>query len=223
MAVTGLRAQVTAVQQALLSASSAGTLEAVTKKDGETFKKGDLLAAFDCSLPKARYARARAAESAAAAKVRSVRELARLNSASRTDVAEAEAAVQVARAETAAEKILVERCRVEAPFDGVVGETFVHTGEYVQEGARLLSVFDVTGFEVETILPSRALRFVKTGTPFTVTVDETGRTYEGRVIRIAGNLDPVSQSVKVTGSVVDKAIADLKPGMSGAVHFVEVP
>lgn len=213
------RAQVTAVNQALLSSSQSGLVESVARRDGEAFHKGDLLLAFDCSLAKARLARAQAAESAAAAKARSARELVKLNSISRMELAEAEAAVLVARADTRTEKILADRCRVTAPFDGVVGEAFVREGEYLSEGARLMTIYDVSAFEVETILPSRVLGFLKEGDALQLAVDETGATLAAHVVRIAGSVDPVSQSVKVTARIDSGDAARLRPGMSGVVSF----
>ena len=65
------------------------------------------------------------------------------------------------------------------------------------EGAKMMSIYDDSAFEIETILPSNWLAWLKPGYPMTITVDEIGGSYQARVSRIAGVVDPVSQSVKI--------------------------
>ena len=134
---------------------------------------------------------------------------------------------RLARAEAEAERIQVSRCRIRAPFAGVVGEAYVRPHEYVGEGQKLLSIYDVSSFEVEAILPAAALKALRIGSALTITLDDTGDVYPVRVVRIAGSVDPVSQSVKVTGELIrsEKTGADAKkarvllPGMSGTVAW----
>lgn len=227
------RAQVTAKAQALLSAEMAGEVSEARFRDGEAFKKGDVLVQYECALPKARLARAEAALSAAEGRWRSARDLKRLNSISAADYEEARAGAGMARAEAEAERIQVSRCSIHAPFAGVVGESYVRPHEYVGEGQKLLSIYDVSAFEVEAILPAAALKVLRIGSALTITLEDTGDAYPVRIVRIAGSVDPVSQSVKVTGELIRseneakaskgsagaKSAHPLLPGMSGTVAW----
>lgn len=130
-----------------------GEVSAVAFRDGERFKAGDVLVEYDCALPKARLLRAEAAASAAEGRWRSARELRKLNSISTADYEEARANVGIAAAEAKAERIQVGRCSIKAPFSGMVGETYVRPHEYVGEGQKLLTIYEVSAFEVEAILP----------------------------------------------------------------------
>lgn len=207
------RAQVTAKAQALLSSEMPGEVSAV---------------------PKARLLRAEAAASAAEGRWRSARELRKLNSISTADYEEARANVGIAAAEAKAERIQVGRCSIKAPFSGMVGETYVRPHEYVGEGQKLLTIYEVSAFEVEAILPAAALKVLRIGSRLTLTLDDTGAVYPVTVSRIAGSVDPVSQSVKVTGELQlpkrEKAAGDagaaalpLLPGMSGRVAWSPAP
>lgn len=214
------RAQIKAVHQTLISTETPGQIAVVRMKDGERLKKGDVLLTYDCEIQEAMLARSRAAEEAARGKLAAAEDLRKLGSISRTDFAEARAALLTARAETRIESTKVKKCAVTTPLDGMTGEVFVRPYEYVTASARLISVFDTVGFEVELILPSAALARIRPGTKMTVAVDETGDVLPAEVLRIAGSIDPVSQSVKVTGSILaDKKSRLLWPGMSGAVWF----
>jgi membrane fusion protein (multidrug efflux system) len=68
------------------------------------------------------------------------------------------------------------------------------------------------------IVPSNWLSWLKVGTPFDVVIDETSRTYPGKLVRISGKVDAISRSIKVYGRI-DGAAPDLLPGMSGRALF----
>jgi len=218
------RAQLVAARRAVISSSLSGKIETLPFREGDRFKKGDVLVAYDCALNRARLERAVLAESAARKKQAVAEQLEALRSISRSDVEQARAAVAVARAESSAERVLVERCAIAAPFAGRVGETYARAAESVAEGEKLVSIYDDSAFELEAIVPSRWLAWLKPGSPLRVTVDETGRTYEASVSHIAGAVDPVSQSVKIIGRLADaqNTAAELLPGMSGSVR-VDLP
>lgn len=220
----GLRAQLVAVRQAVIASELAGKISNLPVREGQTFRQGDVLVSYDCALNRARLERATQAEGAARKKRDVAEQLDKLGSISHGDLEQARAAVSVAQAESGIEKVMVKRCAVTAPFSGRVGETYVRAAEHVAEGKELLSIYDDSAFEVQTIVSSRALAWLKPGSPMQVTVDETGQTYTATVIRIAGTVDPVSQTVKVIGRIDnDKGNrargGTLLPGMGGTVQL----
>ncbi|MBT0570724.1 efflux RND transporter periplasmic adaptor subunit [Curvibacter sp. CHRR-16] len=219
----GVRAQLVAIRQAVVASELAGKVSALPLREGQRFRQGDTLVSFDCTLHKARQDRATQAELAARKKMEVAEQLDKLASISKADVEQARAAVAVAQAESGVERAMSRRCVVSAPFSGRVGETYVRAAEHVAEGKELMSIYDDSAFEVQTIVPSRWLQWLKPGYPMQVGVEETGQTYTATVIRIAGTVDPVSQSVKVIGRLVnERGSRDngaLLPGMSGVVRI----
>lgn len=213
-----VRAQVTAARQAVLSSELAGKLLKLPFREGDSFKAGDVLAEFDCSLHRARLSRSAAAESSARQQLNVANRLDALNSISVSDLAQARSAVSVGQAESAVDRAMVQRCTIKAPFAGRVGETHVRVSEYVPEGKELLSIYETGGFELEMIVPSRWLVWLRPGYPFAVLLDETGQAHAGEIARIAGSVDPVSQSVRAIGRLgADEQ--GLLPGMSGTVSI----
>ena len=222
LAGSGARAQLVAVQQVVISSELAGRITQMPLREGQRFRKGATLIAYDCALNRARLQRASQAQTAARQKLKVAQELDALGSISKADVEQAHSALAIAQSETALEQVMVQRCTVTAPFDGRVGETFVREAETVAEGKALLSIYDDRAFEVETIVPSRWLAWLQPGYPLQIAVDETGQVYPAKVVRIAGSVDPVSQSVKVIGQLSHTPSAQgapLLPGMSGTVHI----
>jgi len=209
-----IRAQVTARASTVLSSAMAGQIVELTVKDGDRFKKGDRLVAFDCSIHKGKLDHSQASEQAAAKKLEVSRKLDQLNSISMVELSDAQSALTMAKAETAINRIMVQRCVLTAPFSGRVGERFVQQWDYVPEGRELLALYDDGGFEIEMILPSTWLAWAAPGLEFTMRVDENGRSYAARLVRLSGRVDPVSQSIKAYGEITGKTDG-LLPGMSG--------
>ena len=222
----GQRAQLVAINQAVISSELAGRITSVRFREGERFNKGDVLIAFDSTLFKARFDRAAQAESAAAKKYGVARDLNKLGSISTGDYEQARSGLGVAAAETRVERVMMDRCNITAPFSGRIGETFVRAAEHVSEGTKLLTIYDDSAFEVETIVPSGWLAWLRPGYALTIAVDETGGRYAATVSRIAGVVDPVSQSVKIVALLANEAPAEgqapLMPGMSGTI-FIDMP
>jgi multidrug efflux pump subunit AcrA (membrane-fusion protein) len=97
-----------------------------------------------------------------------------------------------------------------------VAEQKVREQQYVQPGQALLDILDDTSLELEFLVPSSWLRWLKPGQALRVTIDETRKTYPARFTRIAARVDPVSQSIKVAATI-DGTFPELIAGMSGRV------
>jgi len=121
-----------------------------------------------------------------------------------------------ARARLAASAAVVAKCTVAAPFAGWVVEQRVRAQQFVQPDQALLDILDDSVWELEFVVPSPWLVWLKRGYVFQVILDETARTYPARLSRIGTRIDPVSQTVKVVG-VMEGDFSDLKSGMSGRV------
>lgn len=230
-----MRLQLSAHEHTTLSSELSGKLKQVRVEEGDHFEKGETLLTFDCAIHQARLRHSNAAERAAQEKLAIAQQLNQLNSISMTDVAQAEADQQMAEAESGIHRVMVNRCHIEAPFNGRVAERLVQPGEYVSEGTALLALYADDRFDVELIAPSQWLRWLEPGLPFTVTLDETGQSYQATLTRLGAIVDPVSQSIKLMGQIASdasttphrsdaqaphqRASTKLLPGMSGTAHF----
>lgn len=196
----------------------AGRIDKIAVSEGDRFKKGDLLVEFDCSIQLAQLEKAQAELKAARKTLDVNRELAHLKSISGLDVAMAEASLLKAQAELVVQKTTVDMCKIHAPFSGRVADVQVNEFQTVAHAEPLLEILDDRTFEVEVIVPSAWLSFLKVGMPFTIAMDETGRSYTAEVTQFGARIDPVSQSLKVVGQV-KKPDSYLVSGMSGRVAF----
>jgi membrane fusion protein, multidrug efflux system len=216
--VPEIRAQISPRRSTMLASELAGKIDDLTVREGERFKEGQKLVGFDCAPHRARLNKATAQQQAARKAYEVNSRLDKLGSVSTLELEAAAAQLSAAEAETAMTRIMVERCVVTAPFPGRVAETKVRRYEYVSEGKELLEILDDHDLEVEMIVPSRWLVWLKPGNKFKVLIEETGKTFDAEVTRLSARIDPVSQSIKVFGKVASRQ-DELLAGMSGRAVF----
>ena len=98
-----------------------------------------------------------------------------------------------------------------------MAEQKVREQQFVQPGQAMLDIIDDSVLELEFLVPSRWLAWLRQGGSFTVQIDETQKSYPAKFIRIGARVDPVSQSVKVAAAI-DGRFPELIAGMSGRVQ-----
>lgn len=211
-----LRAQLSPRDFTTLAAEIGAKVERIPVREGERFKKGETLIAFDCSIQRAQMAEAKAALSAADKTVAVNTRLLELQTIGKLESDLALAERDKARAKVDGSAAVLGKCGVPAPFDGRLVEQKVRSQQYVQPGQALLDVLDDSVLELDFVVPSRWLVWLKPGNTFQVAIDETARTYPVKLTRVGARIDPVSQSVKVSGTIGGH-FPELAAGMSGKV------
>jgi membrane fusion protein (multidrug efflux system) len=127
---------------------------------------------------------------------------------------------------------------IRAPFDGVIGNRAVETGDYVQAGQRLASLVPLDAVYIDANFKETQLDRLKPGQKASLTIDALpGRTIEGTVKSVApasgsvfsllppdnatGNFTKIVQRlavrIEVPLSVADQEL--LRPGMSVVVSI----
>jgi RND family efflux transporter MFP subunit len=211
-----IRAQLLPRQFTTLAAEIGAKVNKLPVPEGGAFKAGQPLVTFDCSVQQAMLQKARAELNAAEATDKANQRLAELNSVGQLEVDLGRAGRQKAVAEVGAQQAVLAKCSIAAPFAGRVAEQKVREQQFVQPGQPLLDILDDSVLELEFLVPSAWLVWLRTGQTFEVEIDETGKRYPARFERIGARVDPVSQSVKVAAAI-DGRFPELIAGMSGRV------
>jgi len=211
-----VRAQLVPRAFTTLSSETAARIDRISHRAGERFQKGETLVEFDCVAQRAQFAKARAVLKAAEKTHAIHKRLFDMKSMSGLELEVSAAEIDKAKADLAIADATQSKCAVEAPFAGVLVDQKAREAQYTTPGQPLLEIVDDKALELEFIVPSAWLRWLKTGSAFSVTVDETGKTYNAHVELLGGRVDPVSESIKVTAAI-DGDVQELMPGMSGRV------
>lgn len=209
-----IRAQLSPRRYTTLSAEVPAKLARIAVKDGERFKAGQTLIQLDCALQLSTRDRARAQLNAAEKSYAANQRLDELNAVGKLELQTSQAEADKSRAELAQINTMLSKCSIAAPYSGRVAEQKARESQYVQAGQPILEILDDSQLELEFIIPSKWLAWLKPGHKFEVAIDETGKTYPARIQRMGARIDPVSQSLKAS-AVIDGKFADLIAGMSG--------
>jgi len=210
--------QLVAVQYTTLSAELPGKIDRITVKEGERFHESQPLVAFDCVLQRAQLDEAQAVLAAAEKSKDVHKRLLELNSAGSLETDKAVSDAAVAQAKLNSAHAVVSKCGINAPFSGRVVEQKARAHQYVQAGQPILDILDDSTLEAEFIVPSGWVRNLKPGMVIAVTVDEVGKSYPAKIVRVGAKVDAVSHSVKVVAEVKGDT-PELIAGMTGHVHM----
>lgn len=213
--------------EATVKAKVAGELVAVTVREGESVKQGQVLARIDPTEVQARVA-ARAADVAAAraqlvwAEKNRSQQKALLDksfiSQSAFDNTQSNHDVAAARLRAAEAELVVARksmgdAVLVAPFSGIVSLRHAQPGERVALDARVVSIVDLSRLELEAAVPPAAIGKVRIGQTMNFRVEGFGeREFAGRIERINPAATAGSRSISVY-AVIDNREGLLRGGM----------
>ena len=201
-------------QVTVISSSQDGRIADVLVGHGDTFKKGDLLIAYDCADLEAEADIVRIQQDLTKRKVAGSDKLFKLDIISDLDRLGAQVEDKQAMAKAKLYEARLNDCQIRASFDGRVTNRLANPGEYTRTDRVLLEVASNDPLQVEFLVPSKWLRWVNTGAPVSITIGETEHTYTAKIQRIHGEVDPVSQSIQMIATL-DPYTDPLLPGMSG--------
>ena len=212
------RALVVASQEAVLSSELAARITSISVKEMERFKKGDLLIQFDCSLYEAQKDVVRANENSALIKLKSDEQMLQMRSIGKYELELSISEYEKAKSELRIAELNVERCEIRAPFDGAVEEVVVNAFESIQPQVELMKIIKTDVLELEMVVSSEWVSWLTIGHPITVYIDEIQEAFNASISGIGANVDAVSQTIQLKGTITNASSA-LLPGMSGRVVF----
>jgi membrane fusion protein (multidrug efflux system) len=213
------RGLVRAVHDATLSSGMVAQIVKMPFSEGSAFKKGDLLVEFNCDRALAEQRAAMASMQVEQKTVETNRELEHFNSIGKFDLLISVSKLNKAKAELEALNAQIKECKIVAPFSGRVIENKLHVYESASVSQPLMRIVDTSNLELDVIVPSQWLQWLKPGAKFDFKVDETGALSTAVVDRVLPSVDPVSKTIKIIGRVSSTSANKAIPGMSGTASF----
>lgn len=215
-----VRGVVSANNRAALSVNFREKVVRLPFKEGEAFSKGDLLIAFDCTVTNAQYQAARADYQVAKSRYENQAELLSYNATGELDVELAKAEMNKTIALRKAAQGKAKNCAIKAPFAGRVA--VLNTRLYETPGPEqlLIEIIGTESLELQLVVPSSWLVWLKTGAKFPFYVDELEQKFDAVVTRISAEVDAVSSTLKIF-AVLDPGTLNVLPGMSGTAYMLD--
>ncbi len=204
--------------EAQVVAKTSGVALQVMAEVGQPVRAGQVLVRLDADR-----ARLQAAQSAA--QVRKLEanynrslQLSKQQLISANDLDQLRFDLENARAANRLANLEVSYADVVAPISGVIAERSIKAGNFVQINSPIFRIVDTSRVEATLNVPERELAVLKAGQPVQLQVDAVpGRSFEGRVDRIAPVVDAGSGTFRVV-CAFDSA-GSLQPGMFGRLRI----
>jgi len=199
-----------------------GTMDGVLRKlpfdSGDVFKKGDILAQYNCKLESARVNEIRARLRVSERQLEAFERLKELDAVAEIDYISTQEKARQDKALLEQATARRDLCTIKAPFPGRVKERVASNYEAVKSGRVLMEIASNDPLNVEMLVPSVWLRWMNIGESLKVYIHESDRTYNATIVRIHGQVDPVTQTVHIIAKI-DGYREELLPGMSGYADF----
>lgn len=222
-----LNGTVNALRTSRLSTAVAGLVEEIRVETGNNVVTGDLLVGLDNEQAELDLASARAETAEARSRLeeaqrrlteaRSVgagRNIAATEiSARESEVAATEAALARLRAEEKRHQVVLDRHRIEAPFDGVVSNRISDLGEWVNPGDELLTLVDTTNLRLDFRVPQNYYQRISDDSELFVTMNEMGlERVTATIESLVPVNDPQARTFLMRATAPEKP--NLLPGMA---------
>jgi len=207
-------------QSVVVRPEVSGRVAQIAFRDGMAVKRGQLLFSLDAGVNEAEVAQARAELELAQSNLQRTKDLAQKSFVSDSAQDQAASNVKVLEAKLKLAQARLEKMRITAPFDGVLGIRSVSVGDFVREGTDLVNVEDVQRLKADFRLPERFYTQLVVGQSVDVIADALpSETFRGTIEAINPKIDSGGRSVEVRARL-DNPGGRLRPGMFVRVNVV---
>jgi membrane fusion protein (multidrug efflux system) len=208
-----------AVNGTQVTTESAGVISEIHFKPGDHVAAGAVLLQLNASTEVATMKALEATARLTATQRDRYYELAQTKLVSRDEADKRAADAATAQAQVDAQRAMVARKTIRAPFTGVLGIRKVNLGQYVEPGAELVSLQSLDPIYVNFTLPEQRLPHVRTGSVVTAKVDAMpNRGFEGTITSVEPQVDPQTRNFEVQATLRNPDNA-LRPGTFARVTF----
>lgn len=177
-----------------IHAQEEGRITSLPFYEGDMVKTGDVVVQLDDTLLRVQLARAAATRKQAAEDVKRLGELRSSKLISENEYTRAVTALEVAEADEQLLQTRLGYTTIRAPFDGVVTARLSDPGNILERHQHVLTIADPSSLVTELPVSELILPGLEVGDVAQVRIDALGdRTFEGRIMRIYPNLDPLTR------------------------------
>lgn len=204
-------------QSTFVSFTSMATLKSIHVSEGQSVRKGQLLATIDDTQARNALAAAESALKQAKDAHKRMKRLYDSNSLPEMKWVEIESKLQQAQASYELCMKNVDDCSVHAPCNGVVGSKMMNVGETVLPSQPVLHILSIERVKVRVSIPEREISAITPTTSSRISIDALpGESFRGGEIEKGVTADAVSHTYDIRISL-DNPKHSLLPGMVAKV------
>ncbi|OJV20696.1 MAG: hypothetical protein BGO30_05055 [Bacteroidetes bacterium 41-46] len=195
-----------------------GRVTEINFREGELVKRGDILVRLNDDELVAQLVRAEYQYKLIEQRLERQKILLERDAVSREDYDKVLTEFNVLKQDIEQLKIRIEKMKVRAPFDGVVGFRDVSLGAFLQPNTKISTLVDVANLKLEFAIPEKYINDIKSGSSVTFTVEGTSSVFRASVYAIDPQVDIKTRTLMLRARYINSGMR-LKPGMSAKVSF----
>ncbi|MEQ8662127.1 MAG: efflux RND transporter periplasmic adaptor subunit [Gammaproteobacteria bacterium] len=198
-----------------------GTVVDISFESGQVVARGDVLLSQDVGIQMAELDGLEATLELRELQLARATSLLAKKQMSQSDYDAARAARDEAEAALEAQRALIARKRVYAPFDGVLGIRMVDVGTYLEPGDPIVPLQALDPIHVDYALPEHLLSRLAVGQDVEVEVPAyPDEKFRGRITAFDPGIDPATRNVRIRATLPNPGNR-LRPGMFAEVSTVQ--
>ncbi len=191
----------------------AGRIQSINFQEGQPVKKGAVLFQIDDSTYEAEAEQAQANLELSRKNYNRAAELLKKGAGTARQRDESQAQLRVDEAKAALSLTMLEKTRIRAPFDGIIGFRQVSIGDYVSPGQDLVNLESIQPLKVKFDVPQTAITAISDGQLIDLTTDAfPGQPFQGEVYAIDPQINQATRSVSALAKVPNED-GRLRPGL----------
>ncbi len=209
-----------AVQGIFVTTEIQGQVKKILFDSGQQVAQGTLLVQLDDSIDQAELEGLIAERQRAEIRFKRIARLYKQGSVSGEDYDEARLEFEAAAARVAAKRALIDKKKVRAPFDGLLGIRQANLGEYLAPGAKIVPLRTIDPIYADFSLPERHLSELSEGQELELTVQAyPGQTFQGEITAMDPGIDQNTRNVQVRAQLANPD-GRLRSGMFAEVRVL---
>ncbi len=216
-ATVTVRGRTQALHAVDVRAEVEGVIKAIHFDKGQKVRKGDVLCEIDINDRGAKVAQMQAMVAQTGKELEVARELFKQGFRSKTQLAQAEAASEAAKAGASTMGIQLANTKIRAPFDGYVDDRYVDVGDYMRAGDKCEMVIAPEPFLAVGAVSEHEVGQIAIGSSASAKL-VTGETVQGSVRFVADRADATTRTFRVEIELPNPDNR-LRDGVSADIHI----
>jgi membrane fusion protein, multidrug efflux system len=189
-------------------------------EEGRQISKGQLIAKLDDSQLSAEVSRTEALYAQSKSVYNRVKNIVDQKAGSLQDLDDALAAMKVAEANVKLANARLNKTKIVAPFDGMIGSRKVSVGSFLRSGDAITELANINQIRISFSAPERFLAQLKRGTEVLVSSPVyPGHQVKGKIVAIEPVIDSETRSARIVAQVQNPG-QKFHPGMSANVSVI---
>ncbi|PKM24466.1 MAG: efflux transporter periplasmic adaptor subunit [Gammaproteobacteria bacterium HGW-Gammaproteobacteria-13] len=198
----------------------AGRIAQLHFREGQRVEAGALLVSLDDSITRAELAQARANLNLAEKNFERAQMLFKRGASNAQALDEASAQQQASRASLALSQARLDKTRILAPYDGVLGLRAVSPGDYLSEGQDIVNLEVLDPLKVDFRIPQKAVSQIRLKQVIEISLDAyPGERFTGEIFAINPRLDEAGRSQAIRAHI-SNSDGRLSPGQFVRVSVI---